>query len=246
MEELHQFEFGTIVCDGCGCRFDSNFDDECIHSLGELLDDELDQHEWEEQPEDKWYCPECVQDPTHRKHPGEGRIIGERMTLSGIRCDHCGKKFVNLDGYSLWEDYSYAKEQARDGDWRELDGKMLCEDCYRDCLAVEHEDKDGIDFEEKFCSKCPHKDNCNETVGRDVPDANHDCEYAVRTMDEDNQRVKYEKCPYYESNPPFRARCNLPEGERCPRIVAWEIERKEVEANNKEVLEWVKGKGENK
>lgn len=240
MEELHKFDFGTIVCDGCACRRDSNDeDDEKLHDIDDLLEFRLEDLGWVKQSENKWFCPDCANDPSHRIHPGEGRIISEKQTLSGLRCDHCGKEFENCDGFSMWEDGCYTEENAFNEDWRELGGRMLCPDCRRTCDAMDNIEDEDEDWEKKYCSKCPHKDDCNEEVEREIPDVSLSCESAVRTVDEQS-RVHYECCPYLESRSPLREKCNLPEGKKCPRIEAWETEREEVAKKNKEIKEWVK------
>lgn len=238
MEELRKFVFGTIVCNGCGRRIDSRNDDEWLHDLEELEDCYLDDWGWVEQSEDKWLCPDCVKDPNHRKNPGEGRIIAERDTLSGLRCDHCGKKFENSEGFSFWPDFSTTEEMARDEDWSEMGGKMLCPDCYKTCPAMLDEEEEN--YEEVYCRKCPHKNNCDEIVECEVPMVSNECKIAVRTED-GNGRVRHEKCPYHQPNP-FGGKCNLPDGKKCPRLETWEKEKIEVEKKNKEILEWVKQK----
>ena len=243
MEELHKFDFGTIVCDGCGCRIDSHFDDERLHDISDLLECELDDHGWVEHEKDRWYCPGCAKDPARRIHPGEGRIISEKETLSGLRCDHCGKEFEDCDGFSMWEDGGYVAERASDEDWRELGGKMLCPDCRRTCDAMDNIGDEDEDWEKKYCSQCPHKDDCNEEVEREIPEVSLACESAVRTVDE-NSKVHYERCPYLEARQqPLREKCNLPKGKKCPRVEAWEIEKEEVKRKNLELLEWVKARG---
>ena len=231
MEELHKLVFGTIVCDGCGCRIDSHCNDERIYDLAELLECELDYRGWIEISEDKWYCPDCADNPSHRTHPGEGRVIAERDTLSGLRCDHCGRTFEDIDGFSMWVDFSLTKENARDGDWRQMGDKMLCPDCYGDCDVVKYEG--NAQLEEKYCSKCPYEGDCNEEVELETPKASEECECAIRGHED----VRYSRCPFYQSHIVF-PKCTIPAGEKCPRLVTWEMERKEVAKLNNEILEW--------
>lgn len=245
MEELYKFVFGTIVCDGCACRIDSkDADDERLYDIDYLLDCKLEDHGWVKQSKDKWYCPKCAKDPSHRTHPGEGRVIVENTTLSGLRCDHCGATFESSEGYSCWEDSSYTEDHSRDEDWHELDGKMLCPDCWRTCDAMEDAALDDDAWEETYCSKCPHKDNCDEVVEREVPDVSLECNAAMRVSKDG--RVKYEPCPYLVPNPVkgLREKCNLPKGQKCPRVEAWEIDKEKVKRNNDEIREWVKNRGE--
>ena len=238
MEELHKFVFGTIVCDGCGRRIDSHNDDEWLHDLEELEDCYLDDWGWVEQSEDKWLCPDCVKDPNHRTHPGEGRIIVERDTLSGLRCDHCGKQFEDSEGYSSWTDSTIAEEMARDDDWREVGGKMLCPDCYKTCPAMEDESEE--DYEEIYCNKCPHKNLCDEVVECEIPIVSQECKVAVKVQYEQSKR-RYEPCPYYLPAP-IGGKCNLPKGKTCPRVETWTKVKGEVEQKNREIQEWVKQK----
>ena len=242
MEELHKFVYGTVVCDGCACRRDSDdADDERLHDIDDLLGCRLEDIEWVQQSEDKWFCPECATNPSHRTHPGEGRVIAEKTTCSGLRCDHCGAAFESSEGFSWWEDFSYTEENARNEDWRDVGGKMLCPDCYRTCDAMEDEEEEN--YEDVYCSKCPHKDDCNEVVEREVPVISPECESAVKKIDE-SSRVSYKPCPFHVKNPVkgLNGKCNLPQGKKCPRVEAWEIEKEEVAKKNNEIQEWVKNR----
>lgn len=234
MEELRKFEFGTIVCDGCARRIDSSVNDEVLYDVEDLLGGELKEHEWEEQSDGKWFCPECAKDPKHRTHPGEGRIIVDRMTLSGLRCDCCGHKFENYEGFSCWEDFSDTKEYAREDDWNDVGDKILCPDCWKTCAAIEDEEEDN--YEEVYCSKCPHKDDCNEAEVRSMPEASNNCTYAFKSED-----GKWHRCPHFaEVIKNLKSVCNLPKGEKCPRILQWEKDKPLVEQKNKEIVEWAK------
>lgn len=238
MEELRKFEFGTIVCDGCARRIDSNVNEEVLYDVEDLLGGELEYREWEEQSDGKWYCPECAKDPKHRIHPGEGRIIVDRMTLSGLRCDCCGHEFENYEGFSCWEDFSDTEDKARDDGWNDVDGKMLCPDCWKTCAAIEDVEEDN--YEEVYCSKCPYKDDCNEIVPSDGPTPSDRCRYACRNGD-----GKWEKCPHLshlaEGIKTIHG-CNLPKGEKCPHVLQWEKDKVEVERKNREIEDWVKHK----
>lgn len=247
MEYLQKFVFGTVVCDGCARRVDSqSANDEQIHDIDDLLEWKLEDMGWVEQGEDKWLCPDCVAHPENRKHPGEGRVIREKMTTSGLLCDHCGKTFENYEGYSVWEDFSGTKEHARDDDWRELDGRWLCPDCYRTCdamsdFAFEDVDLEEDNWEEKYCSNCPHKDDCDEIVEREVPEVSDECKTAVKN---ESRGPRYVVCPYYAPNkiPSLGGKCELPEGKKCPRLETWEKEREEIAKENKKNEEWVKNR----
>lgn len=231
MEELHKFVYGTVVCDGCACRIDSRTaDGDRIHDKDSLVEYKLEDLGWIDLGKDKWLCPECAKSPSHRTHPGEGRVIAERETVSGLRCDLCGKSFEDFEGFSVWEDFSDTQMHANDDDWQEIDGRWLCPDCYRSCDAIEDEEEEN--YEEVYCSKCSHKDDCNEVEERTVPDLSLDCKSAVKS----------EPCPFYAPNnvKGLRGTCNLPKDKKCPRVEAWEVEKEEVAKKNKEIKEWVK------
>lgn len=245
MEELRKFVFGTVVCDGCGYRVDSqSANTERIHDIDDLLEWKLEDMGWVEKSEDKWLCPNCVAHLENHKHSGEGRVIAEKMTVSGLRCDHCGKSFENYEGYSVWEDFSDTKEHARDDDWYDIDGRWLCPDCYRTCDAMLNENFEVEDWEERYCAKCPHKDNCDEVVEREVPAVSIECK-SIEHMD-DSLRSSYKPCLFYSANPVkgLNGRCNLPNGQKCPRVAAWEKDKEKVKRNNEGIREWVKNRGE--
>ena len=235
MEELHRFVFGTVVCDGCGRRIDSTTaNDERLHDVHELLEWKLDELGWAKCDNGKWLCPDCVADPAHRTRPGEGEVVSENDMTYGLRCDHCGKEFENYEGYSIWMKSWVTHEEATDSDWRDIGGKMLCPDCYRDCDAMGNLEDEDEDWVQKYCSKCPHKDDCDEVVERDTPLVDCCCcKSALRIVDT-NGVVHYHCCPHLVSG-----KCTLPEGVKCPRLVTWRIEREEVEESNKGIREWV-------
>lgn len=236
MEELKKFEFGTIVCDGCGRRIDSHVDDEILHDIDALTEWVLEDYEWEKQPDAKWLCPDCAKDPKHRIHPGEGRTIIDRMSLSGLRCDLCGCQFENYEGFSCWADSSATEEKAREDDWIDIDGKMLCPDCWKTCAAMEDEEEEN--YEEVYCSKCSHQHDCNEAEVRNMPEASNNCTYAFKSED-----GKWHRCPHFaEGIKNLKSECNLPEGEKCPRILQWEKDKPLVEQKNKEIVEWANNK----
>ena len=170
MITLRTFNFATVVCDGCARRLDSNFDGERLYDYDELIEWKLEDLDWQkvnEDDDDKWLCPDCAKDELHRKHPGEGRIIVEPEPLVGLECDLCGKTFENFEGYSCWTEESVTHEMARDDEWMEIDGKWYCPDCYCTCPGMQDENEPN--WEDKYCSKCPYKDDCNEVVPLDIP-----------------------------------------------------------------------------
>lgn len=133
MQTLMQFDFCTIVCNGCGARIDSLVDGERLLEEDEL-EENIEENGWTKYPSnnDKWLCKSCSEDETHRKYPGEGRTIIEPEKLFGVRCDLCGKIYYDRfdTGCTHWEDDYYAIEKAHDDGWNEIDGNTYCEDCW--------------------------------------------------------------------------------------------------------------------
>ena len=113
MQTIRDFDFATVICDGCGRREDSKTaDDERLHDYADLIEWKLDDMGWEqcdEENEDKWFCPDCASDEKHRTHPGEGRVIVEKAPLFELRCDLCGKVLV-YDVFS--EEPTFFKDAA--------------------------------------------------------------------------------------------------------------------------------------
>lgn len=240
MEVLRQFDFATVICDGCARRVDSHVDDEWMRDYDELIECYLPDNGWEPQDKDeeKWLCPECIKDKSHRKHPGEGRVIIEPTTLSGMHCDLCGKHFENYDGYSFWEEYWSTKEFAREEDWVEIGGKFYCPDCYKHCPAIEDEEEEN--YEEVYCKKCPYEDDCSEYWPREKPEPSEECTYAQK-----NEKGNWHKCKHYVQEG-CKSICNIPDGEKCPRVAQCEKDRPEIEKKNKELLEKILRKGKGK
>lgn len=235
MQTISTFDFATVVCDGCACRVDSqSANDERLHDYDELVDYKLDNMGWEqvdENNDEKWLCPLCVKDKAHRSHPGEGRIIVEKVPTFGLRCDLCGKTFENYEGYSFWPEESIAHEMARNDEWMEVGDKFLCPDCYQTCDAMEDEEEEN--YKEKYCSKCPYEHDCNEVVPRDRPECSSDCKYAYKGED-----GNWKRCPFLETSDgkPYRPdKCCLEAngGKECTRVAYWRDKGKaEQEAEN--------------
>lgn len=239
MERLQQFDFATIICDGCARRVDSLVNDEVLKDYADLVECHLPDDGWEQQgnDDDKWLCPECVKDESHRKYPGEGRVIIEPTTLSGLCCDLCGKHFENYEGYSCWEDVADTQNMARDDNWVEIDGKFYCPDCYQTCGAIADEEEEH--YEEAYCSKCPYKDDCGEYWPREKPECSSDCLTAYK-----DESGNWCRCPHYKTTviTPYQTRreCLLEEenkGGKCPRVAQWEKDRVVLAEKNKALLE---------
>lgn len=222
MKTVIPFDFATVVCDGCACREDSNSDGEHLRDYEDLIGWKLEDCDWErveEGNDEKWYCPLCAKDPEHRTHPGEGRVIGETIPLYGIKCDHCGREWVDEDiGGTSYADFNDTIQQAKYDEWREMGGKWYCPDCWQTCKAMSKEG-DGVEnWEEVFCSKCKSKDDCNSIESRDVPYPNSD------------------ECP---RNCQYRKgfHCEATKAAQCPRVLDWEREgRAKQEAANAAAL----------
>lgn len=217
METLTKFVFGTVVCDGCAKRVDSNQGDGLV-DVDALVDYYLGNFlEWRRigDGDEKWYCPQCARDKAHRKCPGEGRVIREKTALYGLKCDLCGRGFEDLEGHSCWEDESAAKSEARYDGWEEIGGKWYCPDCHRMCPVLEDTTPDD-NWEEKYCSGCQFKDDCTEYVPREIPTVSAECLYAVVHPDKG-----WVKCPWLKASDDKEWKCVLPEGSECPRVQYW-------------------------
>ncbi len=54
----------------------------------------------------------------------------KEITMYTVICDRCGKDAFAEDEYSGWNEIYYALECAENADYREIDGKHYCENCY--------------------------------------------------------------------------------------------------------------------
>ena len=214
MKTIIPFDFATVVCDGCACREDSRtINDECLTEYDSLMNWKLEASEWQRVKEDndeKWYCPLCAKDPSHRSHPGEGRVIVETEPLYGLRCDHCGSEWRDSDvGYTSFEDSDDVEFRAETEDWQKIGGKWYCPDCWQTCKAMSEEGESVENVEEVFCSKCKYKADCNEVEPRSIPCAN---------LDECNR-----DCPY-RTGTPYNMMCTANADAKCPRVEEWKNE----------------------
>lgn len=237
MKTLHKFEFGTIVCNGCGCRIDSR-DDECeiLRDIEDMLDYWLVSKGWKEYKKGKWYCKECAEDPSHRKHPNEGKIIREREILYGLLCDNCGREFEDYEGLSRFTDFNDTIERAKEDDWNEWGDMCLCPDCWDTCKSIKAEER-GEDGE-GYCIECPCRADCNEIDKREVPETSYECEIAIL----DSEGRYGGKCPHFHQEKNLKATCSLPAGEECPRLKNWKMEKEKAEKRNEEVEKWAEKK----
>ena len=213
MKTIIPFDFATVVCDGCACREDSTINDEMLTDYESLMDWKLEDCDWErveEGNDEKWYCPLCAKDPSHRTHPGEGRVTTETEPLYGLKCDHCGRELVDSDtGCTSYENFRDTKEKACDDDWQEIGGQWYCPSCWQPCRAMSKEG-DGVEnWEEVFCSKCKYKDDCYAIEPRSIPCAN---------LDECNR-----DCPY-RTGTHYNMMCRAPADAKCPRVEEWKNE----------------------
>lgn len=53
----------------------------------------------------------------------------ERVTMYCAKCDRCGE--ILQDGEIVaWADADEAQRMAEESEWREINGRLLCPDCY--------------------------------------------------------------------------------------------------------------------
>ena len=53
----------------------------------------------------------------------------ERVTMYIAKCDRCGE--ILQDGEIVaWADTDEAQRMAEESEWREINGRLLCPDCY--------------------------------------------------------------------------------------------------------------------
>lgn len=53
----------------------------------------------------------------------------ERVAMYIAKCDHCGE--ILQDGEIVaWADADEAQRMAEESEWREINGRLLCPDCY--------------------------------------------------------------------------------------------------------------------
>ena len=224
MQTIRTFDFATVVCDGCARRLDSTFNGERLYDCDELIDFKLEDLGWQkyvEEDDEKWFCPDCAKDEAHRKHPGEGRIILEKIPQFGMVCDLCGKTFEDSEGYSFWLDDSFVEENAKNHEWMEIGGKWYCPDCYCTCPAIEDDGMDWDEAKKRYCAKCPYEKDCGEVVPLDEPNPSDECKYAVKDAD-----GSWKRCPHYKTCDGKTYRpdtcCLITNGgDECPRVAYW-------------------------
>lgn len=215
MKSLMQFDFCTIVCNGCGDRVDSTINEEWLVEEWEL-EDKIEEKGWTRDPsvKDKWLCTKCSEDKSHRKHPGEGRTILEPEELVGVRCDLCGRLYRDEfdTGSTHWEDDWKAEDEARGEGWREIDEKIYCPDCW-------------------YCNEDISDEEYEKTEGeyaREKPDASDECPI---------------NCPYF-SKDAINYHCSLAgsgaDAQKCLRLIEWKDKKKEVEEENHKIEENVR------
>ncbi len=72
----------------------------------------------------------------------------ERVTMYIAKCDHCGE--ILQDGEIVaWADADEAQRMAEESEWREINGRLFCPDCYE-------VDEDTDEYVEKTCSESPN------------------------------------------------------------------------------------------
>lgn len=54
----------------------------------------------------------------------------EEVTMYRAVCDRCGYKCGEDDEISAWDDADYAVDIALEQDWQNINGRLLCPDCY--------------------------------------------------------------------------------------------------------------------
>lgn len=84
----------------------------------------------------------------------------KQVTMHSVVCDRCGKTF-EADDIIAWTDECSAREYALDSEWKEIDGKHYCPDCYEyDESIDEYVPKvKGVmtDYEQRGSKEvCPH------------------------------------------------------------------------------------------
>lgn len=61
-------------------------------------------------------------------------------TCYGVQCDGCKEVYVNTcTDFSMWVNDSDAMEDAREGDWVEINGKWYCPECVRNLFDYNEE-----------------------------------------------------------------------------------------------------------
>lgn len=215
MEVKQKFIFCTVVCDGCACRADSHVSveyDNRLRDEADLLAYLVLDKGWTavDKEHDKYLCEKCSEDKKHRKYPGEGRVIREADELYGVRCDLCGRIFVDDDdtGGEFFTDSGFAADKARgEYGWNTIpfgseNGKDYCPDCWHRCKILE-EDPYGD------CEECPNWDWC---LGEgDIPNDHPNIRGATCYVND-------ARCKYYTGKRE-NAKCTLPKGEKCLRLL---------------------------
>ena len=235
MLEIQKFNYAKVYCDGCGKSVDSQFGTGILRDLDELIEYYLPEclgwHQIGRFDRAKWLCPECVKDPCHRKRKGKGRIEVRPLLLHGVRCDICGELAGSEVGESFWQDEYQALEEAIAEGFNELNGKHCCPDCWTDCRE--------LDYSDGACENCKNASWCEGNIPNEKPIASSKCTRIVK-----DSVGEWHKCQFLSLEPHVKCTCLLPVGRKCPRVVDWKHERKDIVAANDRIIrefsEWTR------
>lgn len=54
----------------------------------------------------------------------------KQVKMYSMVCDRCGKTLFYDDCITAWTDECSAREVAQDSEWKQIDGKDYCPNCY--------------------------------------------------------------------------------------------------------------------
>lgn len=75
----------------------------------------------------------------------------EKTTMYKAVCDRCGKELSEQCETVYSETYDLAVESALDNDWCEINGRLLCDECYHyDSNKDENVENEDDDYYEIF------------------------------------------------------------------------------------------------